>query len=197
MPITDQSCQRSICHAYLNHLYSKQKKMLQNSPLEATQGDVLYDSMSILIEKMALTQNDTFIDLGSGTGRVIFHAFLLSNAKEVIGIELEPELHTVALQKKEQIMRELPLFFHEHRTIELWNSNFLTTNVDNVTVAFISAVCFSQTTLRSLAIKLNKLPHLRGVFSLKPLTYLDTLRFKSTIRVQCSWGSALCYWYGV
>lgn len=186
----------NLCHAYLKQLYRyHQSSRFQQISLENTQGDVFLPSMSLLIHKMGLTSNDVFIDLGSGIGRVVFHAFLLSNAKKIIGIEMHSALHQIAIQKKERILTELPYFFTDHRDIDLVEGDFLETSFNDATAAFISAVCFSQATLQRLAEKLDQLPALRSIFSLKPLTYLSTLHFHQTIRVQCSWGSALCYQY--
>lgn len=195
--IAEQQHKLTLCHAYLQQLYARKQKSLQPlSSLEQTQGDITYQSMSTLIHAMHLSPDDIYLDLGSGSGRTVLHVFLLSTVKKAMGIEIDATLHQLAMQKYQLMRRELPRFFDENRSIALKQADFLLSRYDEVSVAFISAVCFSQTTLIKLAKKLNHLPNLRCVFSLKPLTHLACLSFKRTIRVQCSWGAALCYVYG-
>lgn len=187
---------RLVC-AYLQQLYKGAKLTHAASSLEQTAGSVQDHSMRMLIETMCLQPDDVFIDIGSGVGRVVFHAFLQSTVKKAIGIEIAASLHQLAQAKHKRLLAELPLFFHPDRHIELIQGDFLKTSFADATVAFISAVCFSQTTLIKLADKLNHTPTLRAIFSLKPLTHLTSLPFKRTLRIHCSWGSALCYWYAV
>jgi hypothetical protein len=191
-------CFAEMCHAYLMQLYQNpaQVEKQVTFSLEGTQGDVLPQSVSTLLSQVQLSNEDVFIDFGSGRGQVIFHVFLLSSVKKLIGIEIQEPLHQYAMQLKNQLLQEVPLFFGEKRTIQLIHGNFLEQDVGDATVAFISAVCFSQATLIALAKQLNRLPYLRKVLSLKPLTHLTILPFEKAIRVQCSWGSALCYCYG-
>ena len=191
-----QQQQQAMLVAYLNQLYKGKEQAKFAAPsLEHTQGYVRDDSMCELIARMHLHPDDVFIDIGSGSGRVVLHAFLQSPVKKAIGIEIASPLHLLAQKKKQRLLTELPLFFEEGRNLQFIEGDFLTTAFQDATVAFISAVCFSQTTLIKLAAKLNQAPTLRAIFSLKPLTHLHSLPFKRVLRIHCSWGSALCYWY--
>jgi hypothetical protein len=119
---------------------------------------------------------------------------LLTPVKKVIGIEQDDTLHTIAMEKMQHCQTDLPLFFND-RLVHLVNHDFLTTDFNEATVIFISAVCFKQSTLIALANKLNQLPLLRAVYSLKPLTHFTKLSYQGARRIQCSWGAALCYCY--
>lgn len=46
------------------------------------------EGISKLIDLMELDSSSTFCDLGSGIGRVVLHAAMLSHVKEAVGLEL-------------------------------------------------------------------------------------------------------------
>lgn len=68
--------------------------------------DVLFD----IFKKIKLGQQHTFLDAGSGDGRVVFLASLFCNS--AIGIEADPVLHFISSRKLEKHP-----FFHQRAVI--------------------------------------------------------------------------------
>jgi hypothetical protein len=48
------------------------------------------------LPRRSVTSKDVFVDFGSGMGRVVFQAAVWYPFKQVIGVELSPELHLIA-----------------------------------------------------------------------------------------------------
>jgi SAM-dependent methyltransferase len=60
-----------------------------------------------ILRRSEVTEDDVFIDLGSGMGRAVFQAAAQYPFKRVIGVELSNELHTIAKRNFQQTTRRL------------------------------------------------------------------------------------------
>ena len=191
----------TLCQHYLQIIYHdigalSHENPNKINPATETQGEILYPSITKLLSVITLTADDVFIDLGSGTGKITAQVFLMSPVKEAWGIEIVPELHQYAVRASERIQREFLGFFMHGRKLNLLQGSFFDIPFRTATVALINATCFSQMILHRLSKIINETPSIHTVFSLRPLTALTRLVFKKTIRIECSWDSALCYVYG-
>jgi len=187
-----------LCQHYLTILYSDELPKQSSAPQVAiteTYGEILYPSVNKLISLILLTTQDVFVDLGSGKGQVVIQVFLNSVVKEVYGIELLPKLHTRAITACERLQSELPDFFHGSRKISFLSGSFLDIPFTTATVVFINSTCFTQSLLNELGQRIENTPSIHTVLSLRPLNTLKRFIFKKAIRIECSWDSALCYFY--
>jgi hypothetical protein len=185
---------------YLNILYDKvNKKLLTESVTQKkiveTYGEILYPGIDKLMTSITLTENDIFIDLGSGKGQITIQFFLKSLVKKAIGIEIVPDLHREAVEASLILQQELPGFYEEGRQLSFVSGSFLEIPFQTATVALINSTCFTQSLLNQLGTILENTPSIHTVFSLRPISTLQRLIFKKVIRVECSWDSALCYLY--
>ena len=155
-----------------------------------THGEILDVGIEKLISMMRLSENDVFLDLGSGRGKVVQQVFLNSRAKEAVGIELLFDLHDAAKTAAEKIRKEI-----NNRRLTFLCGDFLKTPLPFATVLFINSTCFSQSMLRAIGKIINQTPTIRSVFSTRPITTLERLGFKKTFYIECSWDTALCYVY--
>jgi len=167
------------------HILSKTTNMAE------TQGDLLAPSLSKLLMLVPLNNADVFVDLGSAAGEVATQVFLQTPAKEVIGIEIIPHLHDQALQCAQHID---PAYYSNQRRLTFILGDFLTIPFSQATVIWISSICFNQQLLFKLNTRFKTLQSLHTLFTLRPLPD-PPLPFRKTIRVECSWDSALCYVY--
>lgn len=167
----------------------------QSPSITETYGEILYPSVNKLISTISLTEQDVFVDLGSGKGQVVIQVFLNSAIKEAYGIELLPELHNSAIAAAERLQSDFPFFFHQERKISFLSGSFLDIPFTTATVAFINATCFTQSLLNELGQRIENTPSIHTVLSLRPINALKRLAFKKAIRIECSWDSALCYIY--
>lgn len=183
-----------LCQQYLKILY-QDVKTHHADDLTETHGEILYESVNKLLSKIAPTQDDIFIDFGSGLGKIVTQLFLNSNVKKAYGIELIPGLHQQASFAAKKLQQDLPEFFQHNRELTFLSGNFLEMDLPPATIALINGVCFSQPLLLGLADIINKMTSIHTVLATRPLLTLKRLKLKKIIRVQCSWDTALCYLY--
>ncbi|OGT47826.1 MAG: hypothetical protein A3E83_03110 [Gammaproteobacteria bacterium RIFCSPHIGHO2_12_FULL_41_20] len=193
MPI--YSSHQQLCTQYLDSLYEGLHYQYKKTKLAEQPGEILYPSVSKLLNLANLSTHDVFADLGSGLGKAVLQAFLLSPVKEALGIEIVPALHHQAVLVAQRVKNELPDFFVNQRKLTLLQGDFLRLSLAQVTVALICSTCFDQPLLQDLGLIINDTPSIRTVFTLRPIVTLQRLVFKRAVRVECSWDSALCYIY--
>ena len=191
----------TLCQHYLTILYSEVQKThvacaVSKTNIVETYGEILYPSVNKLISAIQLTENDIFIDLGSGMGKLVIHFFLKSNIKAAYGIELVPHLHQKAMEAANMLHHDLPCFYHDARQLNFILGSFLDIPFKTATIALITSTCFTQSLLNELGVIIENTPSIHTVLSLHPIGTLQRLAFKKAIRIECSWGTALCYIYG-
>lgn len=150
-----------------------------------TYGELLPDSVNKLLQKITITADDVFYDLGSGLGKVVRQVFSHTDVKAAHGIEINTELHAKATQHTAQ---------NTNRILNFTQGDFLTTPLTDATIVLIASPCFSPSLLHALGERINTTPTIHTVLSLRPIATL-TLPFKKIVRVECSWDTALCYVY--
>ena len=92
-------------------------------------------------------QERNFVDLGSGTGRVVFNASIYFN--QVHGVELSTKRHNIGrkiLEKNKDRLRG---------NINLVNDNMYNLNCSEMDVVYISSLCFTDGMMERLKEKLG------------------------------------------
>jgi hypothetical protein len=192
--------QEMLCARYLHILYHDMPDIQVNPPLNhanipETPGEILHQSVSRILTKLRLTEKDVFMDLGSGLGKIVAQVFLQTAVKEAIGIEIVSAFHERALLAAGRLRQELPDFFQNERQLTYLCGSFLELPVNIASVVLINAICFDPFMVRQLGALMESTPNIHTVIALRPLPGLQRLRFQKTLRVECSWDSALCYLY--
>ncbi len=187
--------QSLLCQQYLNIVYQNAQTQYATHAISETYGEILYSGVDKLLSNVALKEQDVFVDLGSGLGKLLLQVFLKSSVGKAIGIELASELHQQALLAADKVQHELPGFFSNQRQLEFLQGNFLEIPFMEASVMLLGSPCFGVKLLEELGEIFNRVPGLHTVMSLRPIPNLQRLRFKKAIRVECSWDSALCYIY--
>jgi len=186
----------ALCQHYLNIIYSSTNRHHAiGNPIHETQGEILYSGVDKLLSVMQLTSEDVFVDLGSGAGKIVTQVFLKSIVKQACGIEIVPALHQQALAVAQRIQEDFPASHVAGRRLTFLSNNFLEEPLTMATVVLVNAVCFDQTVLHALGEIIEVTPNIRLVLSMRPIATLHRLRFKKTVRVECSWDAGLCYVY--
>ena len=94
-----------------NHLYGNIKgyevssKARTDSGLDTSNflyGELPFETAKQIFEKANPKPDGVMIDLGSGTGRVVLEAYLITNFKKTIGVELLAGLHNKACEVKQE-----------------------------------------------------------------------------------------------
>lgn len=191
-----------ICQRYLSKVYKLVNESV-SGPIDTsmdknlTQGEILCAGINKILSHVAISQDDIFVDLGSGTGRIVLQVFLQSQVKEALGIEFIPELHQQATLAANHVLNDLPELCQGGRRLDFISGSFFEVPFEHATIALISATCFDQRLLFNLGKLINKHPNIHTVISLRPLLTLERLVFKKAFRVQCSWDVAQCYIYRI
>lgn len=185
---------REICLGYINFLYQESKAKRFTSNIDQTYGEILPHSVSKLLAYLNLTDQDSFLDLGAGMGKLLLQVFLESKIHTAIGIEIDMQLHEQAQLSLQKAKKQVPEFFLQRR-IEFLNASFLEYALPQTTHALIASPCFTISTLDTLVRNINNINSLKTLISLRPLAGLKNLVFKRTLRIECSWDTALAYIY--
>ena len=134
IPISKLSTNDSnaLCQHYLRivyHFAEKSPALAQPRNIIETSGEILYAGVKRLLSRITLTENDVFVDLGSGAGKVVTQVFLQSPVKTAYGIELVPELHRRAQLAAQKIQQDLPNFFQHGRQLNFYEGRFFSVSV--------------------------------------------------------------------
>lgn len=151
-----------------------------------TYGEILPSSLAQLIQKLELTKNDTLFDLGSGAGKVCIQVALTSPAK-AIGIELSSTRHALAQKIKQKIIGEQILT--DINKLEFIEGNITEFNLCSGTIFFMCSTCFSDELMKTLTQKLEKIPHLIKIVSLRtlPVDTSSDIKLINTLSLPMSW----------
>jgi hypothetical protein len=189
-----------LCQQYLDIVYhnmpgdrARHQGAKQNISL--TYGEILYQGIATLLSLFPLSDNDVFVDLGSGIGKIVLQVFMSTPIKEARGIELSPEFHEQAILANDKIQQELPQLYYGDRKVSFISGSFLEVPLSMATVVIVNSICYSQTFLRQLGNIIDNTPTIHTFMSLRPINTMQRLRFKKVERIECSWDSVLCYIY--
>lgn len=188
-----------LCQHYLTILYANAPQYVAQTkgghPVCETYGEILYPSVNKLITALPLNDQDVFIDVGSGMGKIAIQFFLKTAIKAAYGIELLPHLHHQAAHAAQLLQQHLPEFYRGGRTLNFILGDALITPIPAATVALINATCFSPSLLNQLGGLIDATTSIHTVLSLRPLSTLRRFECIKSLAIECSWDSALCYLY--
>jgi SAM-dependent methyltransferase len=185
-----------LYQAYLVSVYEKLTLPATSKATDSlTYGEMLYPSVKKVLTTLSLRPEDIFLDLGSGLGKFAIQVFMQSQVQQVIGIEMRTELSESACEALQMIKQEFPIFWEKDRKLQFLHGDFLKLNWEQATIAYCCATCFRPELLNAIGDKLNQETSVQQVLSLRPLPTLTRLPLKKVFTVECSWDSALCYYY--
>ncbi|BCA95671.1 hypothetical protein TUM19329_20320 [Legionella antarctica] len=187
----------SLCQQYLAILYhdvQRRNDLVINNICE-TYGEILYPSVDKILSVIQPSDSDVFVDYGSGLGKMVIQFFLKSRVKEAYGIEISPDLYQHSFNAAQRLRHELPGFYQCGRKLTFFLGDFLEVHLETATIAMVTSTCFTQSLLNQLGKIIEHTPSIHTVLSLRPISILERLTFKKTIRLECSWDTELCYVY--
>lgn len=181
---------------YLESLRNKQRLSDQHLTLDGNQlyGEIYPYSYVKILKELSLSEEDVFLDIGSGVGQVVFHTLLATPVKKMIGVEINAVRNDQAKRYLKYVKHDLPELFKE-REVEFFFGDCLTTSLDSVTAVYTCSTAFSGELLEQLGTKLNFLPKLQTVISLRKLATMSQFYLDKILQVECSWDTSQCYVY--
>jgi SAM-dependent methyltransferase len=160
----------------------KEVKFIKKAGGAATYGEIKFESAQKLLDYLKPTKDDVFYDLGSGVGKLVLQAYLTTDIKKSVGIELSGTRYELAV-KALKAAAENNLF--DHREAKFLNENIITADFSDATIVFICSTCYSEELMEKIAEKLIKLKPGTKIASLKEfkagrLKKIETLKLPMT-----------------
>lgn len=157
----------------------KSSNSFVSSSVELTYGEILLPTLSHIFQKYNLGEEDYFIDLGSGRGKVVLFAAI--HNIPALGIEFVPELVEAACYASGQ----------GYKYAQFVQGNFLKEELQQGTVFWLSGTCLKQDTRMQLCRKLQKSSKNAILFSVSvPLPGLPILE---EVSAWTTWGRDRVY----
>jgi hypothetical protein len=179
------------------YAYTSEEKINQEKDFVfSIYGEILPPSIDYLLSIIKLTEKDTFVDLGSGIGKICLQVFMNSEVNKIYGIEVCEHRHSIALNALKRAKRESPILFKKDKEILFIKENFLNFDFSNATVLLMCSTCFNDDLMTILGNKINETATIRCAISLRQLCNIDRLTLFKKVNILTSWSdSSPCYIY--
>lgn len=173
---------------------------------DAGVSDILYGELPFItwngiLKKVQPKENGVFLDIGSGTGRIVIASRLLYNFKKVIGVELLKGLHNQACEIKEHFDATISHQIEDYTkncNIEFLNKNVFDIDLSEADFVFMNHPFKDRELFKMIEEKLAK--------ELKPQSKIVTIirsledkKFKSlgSAQYDFSWGKSTAFFHEV
>jgi hypothetical protein len=117
-------------------------------------GEMEYSGIQKLYNHLKKYNIDTFIDVGSGRGKLCMYMAAQPKIKYVMGVELVKERHDDAMKLKSELPEEIS------KKVELLNKNILDVDLklEGCVFVWFSNLCFHKSITDTIFKKLQELP---------------------------------------
>lgn len=131
-----------------------------------TYGEILPSSVSYFIKELKIAENDVFLDIGSGIGRMVIQVALEAKVKAARGVELSSYRHEQADVALAEIQKQGAL--DGKSVVNFINDDIFNVNLRDVTVVFANSLCYDEPFMDRLGAKLrDELPRGARVLTTK------------------------------
>ncbi len=164
-------------------------------------GELYYYSALKLIQELTITDQDHFLDIGSGLGKLVYQVFYTTPARAVTGIEINQKRHEIAYNLKQPLMQKVNAVLkpynirHAEKSLNFVLGDFLEADLQDITIAYVCATVFSYGLLERVGQKINNMPSVHTVIALRKLPDLLKFRLRKKLFLQGSWDTTVCYIY--
>jgi hypothetical protein len=196
--IVERTKLNELIQAYFEKIYSafdtdiKQTLFANANELY---GELYFYSVVKLLKYLEITEEDNFLDIGSGLGKIVFQIFLTTKAKTCTGIEINNQRHNIAWKIKDKIEEQLPEMFNKNRNLTLLNEDFLKYEFNGITLIYICSTVFSYELLTAVSQKINEMKSVRKVASFRKLPNMDKFKLSKKLFLHATWDHVACYIY--
>jgi SAM-dependent methyltransferase len=168
---------------------------------EEIYGELYYYSAVKLLQELNIRRDDHFLDIGSGLGKLVYQVFYTTPVRTVTGIEINKNRHEIATGFKERILTQINPCLKKNknnileRNLHFIHGDMLVTDFQDVTIAYVCATVFSYDLLTRVGQKINSMPSVKTVVSLRKLPDLLRFTLRKKMFLQGSWDTTVCYIY--
>ncbi len=161
-----------------------ERLMIENKGGNATYGEILPQSVAVMLADHPLTKKDVFYDLGSGTGKVCVQVALTTPARAV-GVELSSSRHKIAQAARQELLDKK--IMSDPRKLTFIEDDILAVDLSDATIIFLCSTCFSEELMQKLVEKIAAIKHPARVFTLKKLPPQDLFKEGKTYHLPMTW----------
>ena len=120
----------------LNDLIDKRKEIINSDKF--VYGEIRKAGVETIYKEISEYDGlDTFVDVGSGTGKICLHMSMISNFENIVGIEIVTERHLYAIELQQNLGRDFD-------NVTFLNDDILKIEFERPCVVFTNDVCFSN-----------------------------------------------------
>ena len=118
----------------LNDLIDKRKEIINSDKF--VYGEIRKAGVETIYKEISEYDGlDTFVDVGSGTGKICLHMSMISNFENIVGIEIVTERHLYAIELQQNLGRDFD-------NVTFLNDDILKIEFERPCVVFTNDVCF-------------------------------------------------------
>ena len=128
-------------------------------------GEILYDSLEVLLDTLQINNNDVFYDFGSGVGKAVMQVVLNTSAKKVVGLELSADRIDRAIHAKERLVA-LGYTKPAGRLV-FQEKDFLEAPINDATIVYLCSTCFPDDMMEKIVNKIIDLDQPVKIISLR------------------------------
>jgi len=133
---------------------ARQERRIERTRSSATYGEIMPAASVQLIDALELGPTDTFVDLGSGVGKLVMTAALRSDVGRAIGVELGRDRHRDAVSVVRAAEADGVL---TPGVVELRNQDILRTSLAGATVLYTCSTAFPYEFTERVAQRVGRL----------------------------------------
>ena len=120
----------------LNDLIDKRKEIINSDKF--VYGEIRKAGVETIYKEISEYDGlDTFVDVGSGTGKICLHMSMISNFENIVGIEIVTGRHLYAIELQQNLGRDFD-------NVTFLNDDILKIEFERPCVVFTNDVCFSN-----------------------------------------------------
>jgi SAM-dependent methyltransferase len=186
-----------IIQSYLSSLYKNIGNDIKESMLSSENeiyGELHYYSVVNLLRYIDISEEDHFLDLGFGLGKLLFQIILTTKAHHITGIEINKNRFNIVSKLFATMQNQLPDSFL-NKNITLLEGDFLQFNFHSITIVYVCSTVFSFILLDTISQKINGMPSVKCVVSFRKLPRLSNFKLTRKLFLHGSWDHAVCYLY--
>ena len=163
----------------LNDLIDKRKEIINSDKF--VYGEIRKAGVETIYKEISEYDGlDTFVDVGSGTGKICLHMSMISNFENIVGIEIVTERHLYAIELQQNLGRDFD-------NVTFLNDDILKIEFERPCVVFTNDVCFPNQLTKIIW---NSLPVGSHFISCKNLG-----NSVKEINLNVTWQLEPCRWY--
>ncbi|WP_298625169.1 hypothetical protein [uncultured Legionella sp.] len=162
---------------------ARQKK----DAIELTYGEIEFIPFIALLSLVNPDKDTVFYDLGCGTGKAVLACSMVYPIQKSIGIELLPELYSIAQQQTEKLATYQDYILQAKKIVILLD-DILEADLNEATLIFVNSTTFLGEIWQKLYVRLKTLPKLKTVITTSKALPDEDFTVINSTKLQMSWG---------